>query len=1026
MAVSNLTLIVGGPGSGKTSEVVLRLAARYEADPFAETVVLVPTVRHGDQLRRRLVGRCGVALRLRVETIPQFSRQLAAAARVSRPPHPRHSRAGGNPSPAGKLRVPSYTLAGELLARTARREVERGPAAYFRPIAGTVGFNDLLSDSVDDLLAEAVDPRALSESAARSGSPALTALSAIFAAYAAELERRDWRHPAQIALAAAGALHHGAAPPPAVMLDGFHLFRGSELVLLQALADRSEVAAALDPGAGARARYDYERLLSLFPNAELVEIRPPREEEPSPLPRQGELFPLLQPYGGRGRWGLPPTVTAGEAADREAQVRAIARQIKQRLTGQPSLRPSDCAVAFRQVSPYLSLARQVFEEYDLPLDPAAGERLSARPLGVWLRRLLRLAQDGWRLRDVAAVLSSGFVDLDRWGLSRGLVALFARRGREAHLWAGRDRLGRIVEALHSEADAETASEPRRDMLRRTADGMAAALDELRALLESGSASAAEHARRLDETLFGERAIVSPGARERAGVTVEIDALRGYLKELASTHEALGGEPELFDSFAARLERLLDAPAVLLREAGGVLLAPMHTLHGLRFDFVAVGGLIEGEFPARRANAGLLDPAAREALGLAGLPMPPEPRLSEDELWASVKTRADGDLALWKSRLDERGRPAAASYYFHSVDHDAAIEDRTTPPEQTASLRELAVACARQWPDRGRLRPRRSKAWPVVRTAVAVEQRRRSFGNAGVYEGRLAAGLVPGLTGVEATWSASRLESYRTCAFQFFSRYALRLRELDEEMDSADAATRGSVIHEVLQDALAPLIEEGRPLTPDTLPDAVRRLREDGPRIWNEAPRKRSFGRAALWRLDAEAVFNQLEMLLEREVETSAQSGVTRIIGAERNIEASLPLDPPLRVTATVDRLDAGDGFVAIVDYKSGREIHRSHVMDARRVQLQLYGYLAREEAKAARVVARYAWTNPAIREWDLDTSREEDARVVDAVVAVADEVRVSVESGDFRVDPQVQPCPAYCAFKHVCRVNELTRWKRWD
>ena len=146
VAVSNLTLIVGGPGSGKTSEVVSRLAARYEADPFAETVVLVPTVRHGDQLRRRLVGRCGVALRLRVETIPQFSRQLAAAARVSRPPHPRHSRAGGNPSPAGKLRVPSYTLAGELLARTARREVERGPAAYFRPIAGTVGFNDLLSD----------------------------------------------------------------------------------------------------------------------------------------------------------------------------------------------------------------------------------------------------------------------------------------------------------------------------------------------------------------------------------------------------------------------------------------------------------------------------------------------------------------------------------------------------------------------------------------------------------------------------------------------------------------------------------------------------------------------------------------------------------------------------------------------------------------------------------------------------------------------------------------------------------------
>ena len=144
-----LTLIIGGPGSGKTDEVVSRLAARYEADPFCEAVVLVPTVRHGDQFRRRLVGRCGVALRLRVETIAQLSRELAPdAQRCSR------------------------TLAGELLARTARREIERGPAAYFAPIAGTNGFADLLNAAVDDLLAEAIDPRTLSEAAGNRAPPA--------------------------------------------------------------------------------------------------------------------------------------------------------------------------------------------------------------------------------------------------------------------------------------------------------------------------------------------------------------------------------------------------------------------------------------------------------------------------------------------------------------------------------------------------------------------------------------------------------------------------------------------------------------------------------------------------------------------------------------------------------------------------------------------------------------------------------------------------------------------------------------
>lgn len=989
----NLTLIVGGSGSGKTSEIVSRLAARYEADPFAETVVLVPTVRHGDQLRRRLVARCGAALRLRVETIPQFSRQLA-----------------------GDARIPSRMLAGELLARTARREVERSPAAYFRPIVGTSGFIDLLNAAVDDLLAEAVDPRAFSESAVRTGFPRLTALSAIYAAYHAELERRCWRHGEQTALAAADALRGGAAVPPVVMLDGFHLFRGSELALLQALADRSEVVITLDPGAGERARHDFQRLARIFPDAETVELSAP------PPPREGEQFSLFPTSETSSR----VTVIAGEAADREAQMRAIARQIKQRLTDEPSLRPSDCAVAFRQASPYLSLARQVFAEYDLPLDPAVGERLSDRPLGIWLRRLLRLAQDGWRLRDLTVVLSSGLVDLDRWGLSRGLVALFVRRGRESLLWAGRDRLGDIVESLRSDADSDTSSERLRETFRRTAEGMAAALEELSGLLEPPSTSASDHARRLDEALFGARPLVSPASRELPGLGVEIDALRWCLKELASAEKALGGGPESLESFVSRLEHRLVDPAVMLREAGGVLLAPMHTLHGLRFDFIAVGGLIEGEFPAPQISAGLLDGGAREALNGAGPTLPPEPRLAEDELWRSVSTRADRALSLWRARLDERGRLAAASYYFHSISHDATVEERETPPERTASLRELTIACSRQWTDAGRLRPRRSEAWPVVRAAAAVEQRRRSFGNAGLYEGRLSAGLVSWLTGPGATWSASRIESYRTCAFQFFGQYALRLRELDEEMDSADAATRGSVIHEVLQDALAPLIEEGRPLTPDTLVDAVRRLREGGPRIWNEAPMKRSFGRAALWRLDAEAVFEQLELLLRREAGIGAEKGVTRIIGAEEKIEASLPLDPPLRVTATVDRLDAGDDFVAIIDYKSGREISRTDVLKARRIQLQLYGYLAREEANADRVVARYAWVNPANTQWELDTERAEDAAVVEDVVAVAEEVRASVEEGDFRVYPQVQPCPTYCTFKHVCRVNEFSRGKLWS
>ena len=205
------------------------------------------------------------------------------------------------------------------------------------------------------------------------------------------------------------------------------------------------------------------------------------------------------------------------------------------------MRPSDFAVTFRQVSPYLGLARQVFAEYDLPLDPAAGERLSARPLGAWLRRLLHLPQEGWRLRDVVSALSSGFADLGRWHMSRDDVARYSRWARERHLWTGLDKLERAADGLRAEAAKDSTPETTREELRRAADVMTAALVDLRSMLEQPPATPAEHARRLEEALFGDNALIIPDTHRMPGGEAELDALRGYLRDIVSTHETLGGE-----------------------------------------------------------------------------------------------------------------------------------------------------------------------------------------------------------------------------------------------------------------------------------------------------------------------------------------------------------------------------------------------------------------------------------------------------------------------------------------------------
>src|SRR5690606_14677825 len=111
---------------------------------------------------------------------------------------------------------------------------------------------------------------------------------------------------------------------------------------------------------------------------------------------------------------------------------------------------------------------------------------------------------------------------------------------------------------------------------------------------------------------------------------------------------------------------MQRPSTLIRQPGGVLLAPMHTLHGLRFHHVAVAGLSEGEFPAPHRTDGFLNVEVRASLAATGLTLPPEPRASEDELWRTATSRATSSTSLWRTRLDAKGRPAAASYFFESA------------------------------------------------------------------------------------------------------------------------------------------------------------------------------------------------------------------------------------------------------------------------------------------------------------------------------------------------------------------------
>ena len=978
--MSGLTIISGPPGSGKTEHLVALAAERVEADRFASTLVLVPTARHGDQFRRRVVESCGVVLNLEVTTLNLFARRVAA---------------GGS--------VLSADVATELLQRATRREIEAGGAARFAPVADTPGLHALVRQSVDEIIGSDVSASDLADAARRAGSADHEALAAVYGAYRRTLDERSWRDPRETPTLAAEAVEAGRDLPGLVLVDSFEFLNPRELALVASLARHTDVALTLDQEGSERSGWTAARLDALVPDAvhEELAARP-----------------------------LTAGVEARSAFDAEAQIREIARAIKQTLARDPSLRPSDFAVVFRQATPHLTLARRVFAEYELPFDPAAGERLASRPFGTWVLGLLRLPVHDWRLTRVAALLRSSFLDRRVWTLDGDTVDHALRVGRKSRLFAGLDALRQLPRALLGEADAQAGrgNDGYAARLRAASEAVELVADGLEGLLGGEPRTPGAWATALDAALFGPDGLVPAAIDGYESLDVEAAALRSSLDALRAIDERLGAAPVTLEQFADEIEARMQRPGTLLREAGGVLFAPMHTLHGLRFAHVFVGGLTEGEFPAPRRTGALLDGRGREVLHGGGLDLPPEPRAAEDELWATVSSRADTSTSLWRPRFDERGRPRATSWYWQDAASAAVDEPAAVVPEASASLRELAVSLSSLWRTGERRRPRDLEAWPLVVRAAPIEQLRRSFGTAGRHEGDLrgiaAQSAVERLTGESAYWSASRLESYRTCSFQFFGRYALQLYEVEDEHVQADAATRGTVVHEILEAALKPLEAAGRALLPETLDEAVARVRDQGRRLWESAPERHTFGRAALWSFEWETIVEEIVNLLAREAAENARLGVERVAGLELQIATSMPgVEPPMHLNGQIDRADSGPGFVQIVDYKSGSEISRRDVDTGRRLQLQLYAIAAREQLGAERLVARYAYTRPRGKPWALDTSDAADAEVINRVAAEAAEVRREVGSGDFRVNPRV-PCPRWCDFRHVCRVNQFTRHKQ--
>ncbi|MDL1943588.1 hypothetical protein FBQ99_14740 [Chloroflexi bacterium CFX2] len=740
-----------------------------------------------------------------------------------------------------------------------------------------------------------------------------------------------------------------------------------------------------------------------------------------------------------------------EAQTRALEVRAALWWIKARVV-RDSMKLSEVAILARDLEPYRAFLTEVADEFGIPLRIVGGQPLIENPAVAALMTLLSLPVEEWKRRPVLVSWRSPYFDFSNQGIDSNSVSTLdeiSRAGRVVQglsqwqeafeIWKKRkvtefeedlpsmdseSKVSRLSDAQHQET-LESAFQSFVDLLTppSRADvkeyvafvesliGDDPALDPLPASPKSdegnlgyawnnklvGFGGGAEGGGGGVRVVACARANPATSERDVAALTAFKDVLRG----LVLAESVLQSDTLEYADFFRDLRGAVEAATFTVPAESGVMAASVLDARGLSFQAVALMGLSEGEFPKQEREDVLLRESDRAMLRERGLPL--ETKLHSDEatFFYQAVTRARQRLLLTRPYLAEDGQAWEASPFWAEVTRLNGDQPPVRVRGEVGEVESAEAASKVEWVES-------AQAFDIqIKNGIESLRARMSSKAAGIYEGELFD--LSERFGASHGWSASRLESYGTCPFEFFVAHALELEPREEAEEGFDVRALGSMLHKILE-----MVYSGE------------ELREAAQKVFASAPAEYGFRPTALWTQQQAELTRILEKTIEALNEAS-QGFAPRVTEARFGMgQPSLVLKTSIgeiRLHGYIDRLDAApDGTLRVIDYKSGSAaISAKDLKEGRRLQLPIYALAARDALGLGEVSSGFYWHIGAAEASSLKLEKFEggvEGAFETAIAHVTKHV-ANIRAGHFEPKAPEGSCPSYCP-----AVNFCWRYKR--
>ena len=1005
-------LLLAPAGHGKTQFVIEQIRATLASEPLSPVIVIVPNSIQAAGFRQRLCA-AGGALGVEVHTFHTLYSELLIRA--------------GQPIP---LLLDPVRI--RLLRSIVDDLCESGAMTHFAALRDKPGFIALLRNSIEEFKRARIFPDDFSASVKGLGAR-LEEIARVYTVYQDWLQKQNWADNEGRGWLAAIALESN----PALFADtrylavsGFDEFNPTQLAVLSHLANRAKETLITLTGdmehPQRAAHHRFYRAQSALINS--LNIQPEEMESSSMLSSsiakmEANLFERSNDFSRLPQEAtkVATTIEFVEAQTRAVEARAALRWVKSRVV-RDGMKLSEVAILARDLEPYRSFLEETATEFGIPLRIVGGQPLNENPAVAALLALLSLPANDWSRRALIESWRSPYFDFSQQGINSNVAATLdeiSRVGkvsqglsqwREAfEMWKKRkvaefeddlpameskvSRLSDVqsLETLESKFQAfvDLLTPPNRASMKEFVAFVESVIGDDPALLTAFSSKESDGL-----NIVG-RARENPSTSER-----DVAALRAFkdvLRGLVLAESVFDNDSLAYADFYKDLRGAVESATFTVPAESGVFVASALDGRGLSFEAVVLMGLSEGEFPKQEREDILLRESDRAVLREHGLPL--ETKLHGDEatFFYQAITRARQKLLLTRTYLAEDGQAWEPSPFWEEINRLNGTSS-TVRIRGDAGLVDSAEAASNvEWVESARdLRDIH------IQNGIEVLRARMDPKAAGIYEGELFD--LSERFGAAHGWSASRLESYGTCPFEFFIAYAMELEPRVEAEEGFDVRMLGSMLHKILED-----VYSGVELT------------MAAGKVFASAPEEYGFRPTALWTQQQAELLRALEKTID-ELNKVSQGYTPKKMEARFGMgEPSLVLQTSageVRLHGYIDRLDAApDGSLRVIDYKAGSAaISASHLKEGRRLQLPIYALAARDALGLGDVSSGFYWHIQKAEASSLKLEKFEGGvnGAFETAIAHIGRHVTGIRAGHFEPKAPEEGCPSYCPAVNFC------------